>query len=522
MPFIRKSLQTFLAGVLLSISFTSHAGCGPDGGGGGGCNADADAGSAQQSARPANAVGNPISVITGNKFQFESDYNAVGSYLMLNRQYNSANHFRDQGMGAGWLHSYEVKLYRPDNNEIQVVQSDGRRIVFTLESADSGLYRAVSPQDGTISLIGDLQQDKAKQSYRWDLSDGRQMSFTHQWLTKISYPGKRFLNLRYKNNHLAKVQDHQGRSLLFHYSTGATGLASFDQEAAGTTAGHLTSVTLPDNSVIQYSYDDALNLTKVSYSDDSTRLYHYENIAFPNHLTGITDRTGKRFASWRYDEQGRAITSEHANGVEKVSLQYKLPEREDQLGTTTVTNSLGQKSTYTWKHYNHNAQALLFSSEGPGCSTCPAPNKTYTYTPHYQIETTTDTLTGDITRYSYDDQGRTLSITKRANGGGVPLETLIARYEYEGNQTRPSIIARPSVNAKGEHITQITYNEDQLPISLTEKGFSPETLLTTPDSIDTANTSYIAIERTTKLSYTNGNLTTIDGPRDDVQDLIQL
>ncbi len=75
------------------------------------------------------------------------------------------------------------------------------------------------------------------------------------------------------------------------------------------------------------------------------------------------------------------------------------------------------------------------------------------------------------------------------------------------------MIARPSVNKDGEHLTAIEYNDDQLPIAITEKGFSPKP---EPDS------DFETIERTTKLSYTNGNLTTLDGPRDDVEDLIQL
>ena len=123
-----------------------------------------------------------------------------------------------------------------------------------------------------------------------------------------------------------------------------------------------------------------------------------------------------------------------------------------------------------------------------------------------------------MTRYFYDKLGRTQKTTITPKDED---ERLVARYEYAGNQTRPALIARPSVNKEGEHITQITYNDDQLPVAITEKGFSPLFSHTTGNTEDTGN-SFEPIERTTKLSYTNGNLSTIDGPRDDVEDLIAL
>ena len=201
-----------------------------------------------------------------------------------------------------------------------------------------------------------------------------------------------------------------------------------------------------------------------------------------------------------------------------MTLEYKIPEQAGDMGKTIVTNSQGQKSTYQWQFYPKVSQSLLLSSEGPGCTTCPAPNKKYTYNNQYQLTSATDTKTGAVTRYSYDKLGRTQKTTITPKDED---ERLVARYEYAGNQTRPALIARPSVNKEGEHITQITYNDDQLPVAITEKGFSPLFSHTTGNTEDTGN-SFEPIERTTKLSYTNGNLTTIDGPRDDVEDLIAL
>ncbi len=373
-----KSLPAFAVGLFLCLTpLNTYAECNQ--GGDDGCNTETTPASTRSSGSPSKVVGNPISVITGNKYQREVDYEASGGVasLLFKRHYNSLNVITDTGMGFGWRHSFDVRLKSSaDQQSMQINQSDGRRIIFKLD-VNAGLYRAVSPSDGVIGRSGKWPM--------WTLNDGRRIRFNGIFPTKIIYTGDRAFSLKYKGKgnyrKLSRVVDHQGRVLKFKYSSGNTALANFSQEASDDVdlAGHLESVTLPDGGVITYQYDTDHNLSKVVYPDNTSRIYHYENVGFPNHLTGITDRTGKRFASWEYDDEGRANLSEHADGVERVSLEYKIPEQAGDVGKTIVTNSLGKQSIYKWKFYPRISQSLLLSSEGPGCSTCPAPNKRYTY-----------------------------------------------------------------------------------------------------------------------------------------------
>ena len=457
-------------------------------GGGGNCN-QTDAGSTQNTNQPSEESGNPINVVTGNKFQYETDYQAAGdlSALAFNRFYNSLNTDYDDGLGQGWSHSFELRMtLKPQKGIAQVIQSDGRRIIFKRQGTDGALYHGLSPQDGVINTLADGK-------VVWSLQDGRRIIFLHQKPIEIAFLGNKTLTLKYYQGHIRLVTDNHGRRLVFNYTQGNTALGSFAKAGDDNIklAGHLESIELPDGEKIRYRYDNDLNLSQVIYPDNTSRIYHYENLEFPNHLTGITDRAGKRFATWAYDDEGRANLSEHAGGAEKVTLAYHIPEQAGDIGNTVVTNSLGEKSTYTWRFYENISQALLLSSEGPGCSTCPPANRTYTYNNQYQIETITDTKTGAVTRYSYDKLGRTqkTSITPKGED-----ERLVARYEYQGNQTRPTLIARPSVNKDGEHLTEIEYNDDQLPMAITEKGYSPSELNKT---------------RKVKLSYDQGNITEI-------------
>ena len=66
---------------------------------------------------------------------------------------------------------------------------------------------------------------------------------------------------------------------------------------------------MPDGGIYAYAYDANNNLISVTHPDGGVRQYVYGNASFPNALTGIIDENGKRYASWTYDAQGRAISS---------------------------------------------------------------------------------------------------------------------------------------------------------------------------------------------------------------------
>ncbi|HRH79159.1 MAG TPA: hypothetical protein PK129_17590, partial [Cellvibrionaceae bacterium] len=106
-------------------------------------------------------------------------------------------------------------------------------------------------------------------------------------------------------------------------------------------SGKLSSIEFSSGKVLKFNYAGNL-VTKVTHPDETTRIYHYEDTRFPSALTGITDERGVRFATWKYDEKGRAISSEHAGGAEKTTLEFNAD------GSTTVTNALGKKTTFSF------------------------------------------------------------------------------------------------------------------------------------------------------------------------------
>jgi len=183
-------------------------------------------------------------------------------------------------------------------------------------------------------------------------------------------------------------------------------------------------------------------ITKVAKAwgnHSTTRTYVYEDTNNPTLLTGIIDERGIRFATWHYDAQGRAISSEHANGAEKVTLAYQAD------GSVVVANSLGHNVTYRYQVIQGIKRVTAI--EGEPTVGCPASNSSYTYTARGQVETKTDAL-GTVTAYEYDTQGRE---TKRVEAKGTPQERTITTT-WDTTRFLPVTVTTP------DRVTTYTYD----------------------------------------------------------------
>ncbi|PBX32602.1 hypothetical protein CJT81_29180 [Pseudomonas aeruginosa] len=183
-----------------------------------------------------------------------------------------------------------------------------------------------------------------------------------------------------------------------------------------------------------------------------TRLYHYEDEHNPRLLTGLTDERGIRFATWSYDDQGRAISSEHAGGMEKIQIVYNND------GSTTVTNELGKVTRYRFQ----NLQGLqrIIAIIGEPSVDCPSSNSSFTYTSRGQLASKRDN-NGNLTTYQYNARGLETSRTEAAGTAQartittdwhptlfLPVQVSepgrITRYQYEaeGRKTGETVTTR--------------------------------------------------------------------------------
>jgi RHS repeat-associated protein len=250
--------------------------------------------------------------------------------------------------------------------------------------------------------------------------------------------------------------------------------------------------------IYRYTYDADDNLSAVRYPDDTSdddsdnpeRIYHYEDNRHPHALTGITNEMGNRFATWNYDKQGRAISSEHAGGTERVELAYNSDK------TTTVTNTQGQTQTY---HFDviHGVTKVI-RIDGGSCDTCDGQFQQTTYDTSGNVASKTD-FNGNVTHYTHDLE-RNLEI-RRTKGVGTAEERTIAT-QWHTDFRLP--IAIDVLNNAGNHLKRTAFNYDAVGRLLTRT----ETDIATGAKRTVTNTYNAA-----------GLLANTDGPRTDLSDI---
>ncbi len=447
---------------------------------------------------PNGSTGNPINLISGNKYKRQIDLAPLPGVLGLQfiRHYNSA-YSKSIGLGRGWRHSYSTILsvnkgFQPGEMDIiKIQQADGRILRFerTGERKVGAQYRTRNFDDGYITTT-DF-------GYQWRWRSDRVVSFDVRGLmTQVEQHGQ-VLKLRYGGSsaQLISVVDPQGRRLQLHYDNNR--LAAFTDPKGQTTA---------------FKFDKQERLVNVVRDDRRIRLYHYQDDIHIWNLTGITDERGIRVQSYGYDKQGRAISSTKDTNTEKVSVEY-----DDENQRRILTDSGGIKTIYTLTEVS--GQTMIADVRGPGCSVCQGGDLSYEYNDALQVTKITR-KSGVVTEFEYDKRGRLLAHFTRPTNG---QRQLIASYKYSVGSSQPSSIQRPSIAPGKLHVTDLSYTKNGQLSMLSESGFAPATPINSID-FDPLSQSYVALaKRQSKLEYDdNGRLIKIDGPREGVEDVLKL
>ena len=332
------------------------------------------------------STGNPIRISNGNKYQTETD---IAGAVNFQRFYNSA---LDE-----WSHSFNYKIINSIKSESvkYLARHDGKQLPIELKDdqwqteAGSGLTVSTTTEYNAVWLISSGQQ---KEYYD---DQGR--------LIRLVKANGEVLTSEWTENQQIIKDDKNNQVTL-----------TFDNFQ------RLVSVQLNQDKPVKYEYDYLSRLSKVTLASGKTRLYHYENHKLKRKLTGITDENGVRFATWTYDDQGRAISSEHAGGKEKVTLEFH------DNNATTVTNPLGKKTTYYFEQFN--GVNKVVKVEGHQSANCAAANKEYTYYPNGLLKTKTD-WKGNTSEYKYNNQG--LQIEKTEAVGTTQARTITTEWNVE-------------------------------------------------------------------------------------------
>ena len=251
-------------------------------------------------------VGNPCNPATGNKYQAETDFTSNG--MTFTRSYNSRN-LEDIGLGKGWRNNQQ-KMLTIGVNALTRVIGTGRGEPWIKVNgvwqgdADSKVMIVEDTNGFTLTLANGAIENydpNGRLSSETD-TNGHQTTFSYNASNQLEQVTNHYghsLILTYANDKLATVTDSSGAVYAYEYDFN----------------GNLSAVVLPDT-------------TPGNNADNPRKTYHYENAAYPNHLTGITDENGDRYATFAYDINGKAIVTEHAPttntvGQERFELDYQ-------------------------------------------------------------------------------------------------------------------------------------------------------------------------------------------------------
>jgi YD repeat-containing protein len=400
--------------------------------------------------------------------------------LTLTRYYNSDHAVLVARLGANWRHTYDRSVnngivFRPDGKAFEFDPStltSQPNITHKLEKLSSG-WRFTNSDDDSVEIFD---------------ANGTLLSITSRsgLVQTLNYDA---------TGRLASVVDTFGRSLTFGYDDATS---------------QLTTVTDPAGNLIAYGYDSASNLKTVTYSGGAIRTYVYDNPTFPNAITGIIDENNNRHATYAYDPQGRAVSSEHAGGAGRVVLTFNAD------GSTTEADALN-----TQRIYGFQTVFRLIENTGvsqPCSNGCGASASASTYDPNTGFLSSSTDWNGNLTKFTKDVRGLEISRTEglAATGATTP-QTRTISTQWHPVFRLPVLVAEPL------RITSYVYNGD----GGASCGVAPgvlcsKTIQPTSDATGAAGfgATSAGAARTWRYTYNaNGSVLSMDGPRTDVADV---
>lgn len=265
-------------------------------------------------------AGNPIQPATGEKLQNETDWTGAGEDpLQVTRYYRSFGSLTS-GLGPNWSLGYVASISGTSTSSFVIQVGTGSKVLFTLGSTP-GTWTADNQKDSLVSTPTGWKYIRSSDQSTW-LFDS-----TNQLLQTVTRLNGQTQTMAYNaDKQLTSVTNAFGRSLQLGYNA----------------AGQLTTVTTPDGKTIGYGFDGTGRLVSVQYPDSTSKTYLYENASFPNALTGIMDESAQRLATFTYDANGRATSTQHAGGVDSFTVNYgsdALTTGQIYPGSSTGTNT---------------------------------------------------------------------------------------------------------------------------------------------------------------------------------------
>ncbi|MBU4612510.1 DUF2235 domain-containing protein [Achromobacter sp. GG226] len=406
---------------------------------------------------PSAAVGNPVHLATGNKYQREVDLPALPGALGLElvRHYNAGDP-RIGAFGQAWQLSYDTRLHDA-GRQISIVQPDGTRLDFLAGETGEAPCVPLNPAHGEVRRV----TGEGSERYVWTWRSGRRLSFDAEGrLVAITAPlGGRVVIVRGRVQGAAaygravRVTDPSGRSLQLTYAGSPARVVR-----AETPAG-----------VIAYQYDREGGLVGVSYPDGHVRTYEYDATLRGRGRLAMTARGVRRpdggqtvLGAWRYDSQGRVVETYAGAPGDPASLLRLDYARTPAGWRTAVTDAVGRRSQADLA--SGGARHVLTRMTGAACPGCTLPGTIAAYSPAGAL------LAREVHAVARDALGRPVQV---GGAGGFRLRWL------EDTTLVEEIVGSSVMAGKTRALTlawttaPTPHGPVRVPVRVAERGWQP-------------------------------------------------
>ncbi len=416
---------------------------------------------------------NPIIPSTGEKIKTETDYSDSSPHgLSFSRYYRTRwdDFAPSAGLGNYWNHNYAIQLITTNlgiNRTVQLPDGSQRRFGRTDTTA---AWKDLDAKDSLTDLATATLYVSTFDNSTWTFSAtaisgvpaGKLLSIAQRngWVRTYTYSTTATTSsLAPIAGLLTAVTNQFGRALSLRYDT----------------ASQLTGITPPDGQPIAFQYApsvagntaSARNLvsvtTSLSPTASATVQYLYENLGFPQYLTGMIDANNTRLSTYAYDAQGRAISSELAGGADKYQVSYGSGTGSFNT-STTVIDPLNAARNYSYASVS--GQLAVTGSNTPSNGQMPGKDAANRVQNAFGLlDSETDYL-GVQTHYTWDTtrrlplsttqaQGRPeakttetqwhpslqlpVLVTEKAAGAALPLRSTAYTYDSRGNRLSEAV-----------------------------------------------------------------------------------
>jgi YD repeat-containing protein len=453
-----------------------------------------------------------VNVNNGNFYITYTDFAIFtpGLPIEVSRTYNSRSSYIAGKFGVGW--SSELDSYLKFENKDVVYFEGGGGNVLRFTPKNESLWE--NNQLGTQN-VKKVIKDKVT-SFQLQTNVGKSYTFNSSGqLIKIQDGNKNYIELSYEKSAFSKIKDNFNNQVIVSVEDVAgfvrvKSLKSGDRKASyeyNKNGDMITAVTM-DGARYVYSYDDQHNMTKVSYSNGTSKTMEYNKVR--DWITAFKDIDG---SSIKYDyftdtldpenRFGTIVSRKDSTGKEEVARYwYEFRKRKDlsryayrtvssfndQATETLLTECCGTPITITqWSisEVSNPTKNLAWTQ--------PVGKKSSTSFEYYADGTLKrKTLSnGSVISLAYDSSNK--KITKLEKDGNK------IEYSYDGRQNLASakdhseklkmdftydvqgritiVKETPLKGASGERSLYFKYNSDGLPVEVKERNYDGKVAL---------------------------------------------